>query len=270
MTTPLDLPPLPPASAVDATVEALRELKRRSGITLAVAVGRTLVEGIYHGDLARLRDRHNDCPTLRAIAAHPRVPFSLTALHQAIGVYDLVGRFPALPGTPLTLTHLRLVLPYPDAVQRRLLRQALAGEWSTKQLEQATRALKPARNKGGRPRLPRVVKTLNHLDRLAREEVAWADLDDLAGLPAEQRAALAGRVAQLQRHLRGVELRLEAEAGETAAESEAPALPGSSHVASEQALAGAPLAGEQHSRPGSASGAGMTAAPALALPGEQP
>ncbi|MEZ4437272.1 MAG: hypothetical protein R3F65_33170, partial [bacterium] len=89
MTTSLDLPPLP-AESVEATVDALCELKRRSGIGLAVAIGRTLAESIYDGDLTRLRDRRSDCPSLRAIAAHPRVPYSLTTLHQAIGVYELV------------------------------------------------------------------------------------------------------------------------------------------------------------------------------------
>ncbi|MCB9530132.1 MAG: hypothetical protein H6701_17385, partial [Myxococcales bacterium] len=188
MTTSLE--PLPfPSESVEATVDALCELKRRSGIGLAVAIGGTLAESVYGGDLTRMRERRNDCPSLRAIAAHPRVPFSLTTLHQAIGVYELVRRMPELPATYLTLTHLRLVLPYGDDIQRRLLLQALAEEWSTRQLEQAVRAIKPARGKGGRPRLPRVVKTLNQLDRIAREEAAWSDVDALAALPGERRAA---------------------------------------------------------------------------------
>ncbi|MCB9529985.1 MAG: hypothetical protein H6701_16625 [Myxococcales bacterium] len=100
------------AAFVADILEARGELKRRAGITLAVAIGRTLVEGVYDGGLARVRDRHNDCPTLRAIATHPRVPFRLTTLHHAIGVFDLVRRFREVPRTALTLTHLRLVLPY--------------------------------------------------------------------------------------------------------------------------------------------------------------
>ncbi|MEZ4436245.1 MAG: hypothetical protein R3F65_27930 [bacterium] len=207
--TTLDLPPLP-AEAIDATVEALCELKRRSGIGLAVAIGGTLAEGVYGGDLTRLRERRNDCPSLRAIAAHPRVPYSLTTLHQAIGVYELVQRIPELPATHLTLTHLRLVLPYGDEIQRRLLLQTLAEEWNTRQLEQAVRAIKPLRGKGGRPRLPRVVKTLNQLDRIAGEDAAWEDLDALRPMRPEQRAALAAQVARLRRHLRGIELRLAA------------------------------------------------------------
>ncbi|MEZ4434006.1 MAG: hypothetical protein R3F65_16490 [bacterium] len=207
MTTSLELLPLP-SEAVEATVDALCELKRRSGIGLAVAIGGTLAESVYGGDLSRLRARRKDCPSLRALAAHPRVPFSLTTLHQAIGVYELVQRIPELPATHLTLSHLRLVLPYGDEIQRGLLLRALAEEWSTRQLEQAVRAIKPLRGKGGRPRLPRVVKTLHRLDRIAREEAAWGDLDALAGLPAERRAALARRVAWLRRQLRGLALRL--------------------------------------------------------------
>ena len=41
------------SEAVEATVDALCELKRRSGIGLAVAIGRTLAESIYDGDLTR-------------------------------------------------------------------------------------------------------------------------------------------------------------------------------------------------------------------------
>jgi hypothetical protein len=212
----------PPAKAVDDTVDALCELRRRHGIDLAVSVGRAVLEGVYGGDIERLRDRNNDCPTLRSLAAHPRIPFNLTALHQAIGIYCLVERLPELPQTELTATHLRLVLPYGDDVQDRLLRQALAEEWTTKQLEQAARAIKPTRGKGGRPRLPAAVKTLNQLDRLAGEGTAWADLDALAGLPAERRAVLARKVARLRRYLRGVELRLgEAVEGEVAEPVEA-------------------------------------------------
>ncbi|MCB1226078.1 MAG: TolC family protein, partial [Verrucomicrobiales bacterium] len=170
--------------------------KRRSGIGLAVAIGGTLAESVYGGDLSRLRARRKDCPSLRALAAHPRVPFSLTTLHQAIGVYELVQRIPELPATHLTLTHLRLVLPYGDEIQRRLLLQALAEEWNTRQLEQAVRAIKPLRGKGGRPRLPRVVKTLNQLDRIAGEDAAWEDLDALRPMRPEQRAALAAQVAR--------------------------------------------------------------------------
>lgn len=91
-----------------------------------------MLEGVYGGDIERLRDRNSDCPTLRTLAAHPRIPFNLTALHQAIGIYCLVERLPELPQTELTATHLRLVLPYGDDVQDQLLRQALAEEWTTK------------------------------------------------------------------------------------------------------------------------------------------
>ncbi|MEZ4434372.1 MAG: hypothetical protein R3F65_18365 [bacterium] len=59
------------------------------------------------------------------------------------------------PRPLLTLTHLRLVLPYGDDIQRRLLLQALAEDRNTRQLEQAVRAIRPSRGKGGRPRLPR-------------------------------------------------------------------------------------------------------------------
>lgn len=101
------------------------------------------------------------------------------------------------------------MLPYGDDIQRRLLLQALAEEWNTRQLEQAVHAIKPSRGKGGRPRLPRVVKTLNQVGRIAGEDTAWDDLDELAPMPPEQRAALAGQITRLRRHLRGVELRLE-------------------------------------------------------------
>lgn len=212
---PRPRPSAPPAD-IDATIDALCELQRQRTIEHAVAIGRVIVEGIYGGDMHRLHDRPRDCPSLRALAAHPRMPFSTTALHQAIGVYRLVGRCPGVLDTDLTLTHLRAVLPCPEAAQDQLLSRAVAEAWPSRRLVEEARALHPPRSKGGRPRLPRVVKTLNQIDHVADQPLAWTDLEQLDRLPADKRSALSAKVVRLERRLRGLRLRLEDASSEPA------------------------------------------------------
>lgn len=140
----VDDPPALLPAALDGTVEALCELQRQRTIAFSVDVGRLIVEGICGGDLTRLRERQGkDCPSLRALAQHPRMPFSATALHQAIGVYQLAMRLPGVLDTELMLTHLRLVLPW-------------------------------------------VIRTLNHIDRLAHREHS-PRVDSSAWMSAQRR-----------------------------------------------------------------------------------
>lgn len=149
-----------------------------------VVRGRTVVDGIYDGDIERVRDRHKDCPTLRALAAHPRTSFSGTALHNAIGIYQLCTRNPGVLDSELTVTHRRAVLPFSAEVQDQLLIRAVPGGWTTDRLRQAARAVEPRGGKGGRPRLPQAMKTLTRLDRFVR----GAALGGSWALPAGRRA----------------------------------------------------------------------------------
>lgn len=192
---------------IEVTVDALCELTRRRGIEFAVDIGRTILEGIYDGDITRLRARIKDCPSLRALAAHPRIPLTATALHHAIHIYLLVRRLPAILDTDLTPTHLKLVLPLPEDTQADLLRRTVAAGWTTDQLAAAIRDCAP-RGTGGRPRLPRVVKTLHHLDTLTREPAAWADLDDIKAMPPAKQAALLRTIEAFERQLHGIKHRL--------------------------------------------------------------
>ena len=198
----------PPESDLDATVDALCELTRRRGIEYAVEVGRTILDGVYGGDVDRLRARHKQCPSLRALAAHPNMPLSSTALHQAIHIYLLVERMPGVVDTELTRTHLTAVLPLTPPKQAELLSHAVAKGWTTNQLKQAVRAHAP-RGRGGRPRLPRVVKTLHQLGTVAHDPAAWADLDAVGDLPADKQAALARAIDDLEAQLRAVRLQLD-------------------------------------------------------------
>lgn len=212
MNHPTSTPSLP--AAVEATVDALCDLQRHRTIAFSVDVGRIVVQGIYGGDLSRLRERHaKDCPTLRALAGHPRMPFSATALHQAIGIYLLATRLPGVLGSDLTLTHLRAVLPYPDDVQDHLLTCAIVESWSARELEYEARTWALAGGKGGRPRLPRVIRTLNQIDRLTADGAAWADVEAVTDQPEEKRLALWAQVTRLERRLHALRARLAAVIG---------------------------------------------------------
>ena len=201
---------LPAAEAIERTVDALCELQRQRSIAFSVEVGRLVVEGIYGGDLDQLRVRHGKPhPSLRALAAHPRMPMSATALYQSIGVYRIATRLPSVLDSELTLTHLRAVLPLVPAAQGALLSQAVTNGWTARRLADEVAAVKAPQRRGGRPRLPRVVKTLNLINRLADDDGAWGDLDGLDALSVGKQRRLAAQVERLERRLRGIKLQLQ-------------------------------------------------------------
>lgn len=121
------------AAVVDETIDALCELRREHAIAYSIDVGRVIVERMYGGDLDRLRARRDKSSlSLRALAGHPRMPLSATALHHAVGVYMLVARVPGLLDTELTLTHMRAVLSLSEEAQDQLLSRAVAEGWTSR------------------------------------------------------------------------------------------------------------------------------------------
>lgn len=194
-----------PADLIEATIAEMRGLLMHRTLEAAIDLGSLVVDRLYGGDFDRIGAP--DAPSLRALAEHPELPVSQTTLYHAVRVAELVQQIPEAMWLGLSITHLRAVLPLPVAERRALLLQASGEGWTTKQLEAAVRALNPP-GPGGRPRLPRVLKTVNQLRKVARQEGSWGDTEALAAMTPAQRSALLASIHTVERRLLALRAKL--------------------------------------------------------------
>ncbi len=178
-----------PEEVLDALADELRVTRRRRMLALAIEWGGRILEVIYDGDIERMRARGDDKDvSLRGLAE--RMDVSPAQLHLAVQVHDFVARHPELiEHDHLTVTHFRCVMPLPDSRRLELLHRATIEEWTTKALEREARALKKklTRGRGGRPRLPEGIKTLNSMHKYAENpEMHLAGIDDFSRLSPKQ------------------------------------------------------------------------------------
>lgn len=200
-----------------ALAAELRSLARDASVDLAIRIGRLVIERLYAGDLTTWRSRGAKAHSLRALARRADLPISTSALYRSIALYELASRMGGVTAwSELGVSHLRLVLGLPSDEQRRLLDQACAANWTVAELERETSLARTrcaeqgsSRKRGGRPRLPRFVKSLHRLRKYtdAPDEL-FGDLDAVATMPpdelAELRATLEvvrSRFEQLERAL---------------------------------------------------------------------
>jgi hypothetical protein len=182
-------------SAVERTVEKLRQLARTANLKMTLEVGSIVVDGVYGGDLAAVRRGEATDVPFRKLAAHPNVPFGAVTLWRAVGIYELSTRFPGIAKAKhLGVSHLRAILGLPHDAQERLLRAGEQERWTTDQLEQQASILRPAVSKGAgrRPLLP-AVRSLRQVGRIARSEALGGDLFERL-----DERALAGVLEELQ------------------------------------------------------------------------
>ena len=153
---------------IDEVVHALCTMNRARTLGLMLDVGALVVERLFGGDFDALRSRGRKDRSLRKLASHPKLPFSAATLWRAIAIYELVRRFPGLvEARCLGVSHLRAVLGLPPPVQERLLRAAESEKWSIDRLEQmAAEYSRDNRGRGGRPRVPGIVKAASRIERI--------------------------------------------------------------------------------------------------------
>lgn len=163
--------PHSPAACEERVRQTLRQVNALcKGTTLrfALDVGRLVVEGLYDGDLRRLRSRgQKDELAMRRLAADPDLAMSASALYRCVAIFELCGRLHRTEWRHVSTSHLRLVLPLPPSEQERFVREAEANGWKVRELERHIASFvgvaPPACAKGGRRRrseLSSVVHTL--------------------------------------------------------------------------------------------------------------
>jgi len=194
------------SGGLDGLAAELSALGKDAGVEQAVEIGRLVVERLYDGDLSAWRSRGPKAHSLRALARRSDLPVSSSALYRAIALYELSTRLGGVERwseAGLGISHLRLVLGLPEDEQRRLLDEAARHAWTVAELEReavCTRRRNPTRtSRGGRPRLPRFVKSVNRLRKAAEApDELFGDLDAAARMSAEDLAEIRDALATIR------------------------------------------------------------------------
>lgn len=203
-------------SRIERTTVKIRDIVGGTHLQMALAIGRIVIEEIFDGDLTRWRQRGPKDPSLRQLAADPRLTISASALYRSIGIYELKSRFADHPmWLKLTACHLRAVLGLPEAEQGRLLDLATAEAWTSQALEQAASVSRDNHktSRGGRPRKLMLVRAIESAERalVENDEAEVASGDALDELSADQRRDLLRRVRLLRERCSTLAAALEAD-----------------------------------------------------------
>lgn len=186
-------------AAIDRATSRINELVSNTGLQVAIAIGHIVVEELYDGDLSSWRQRGAKEHTLRQLAANPMLGISASALFRALAIYEIRARFPDHPcWETLTACHIRAVIGLPDEEQQRLLELANVHELSTQALELEAAKVRSEHksSRGGRPRKPRFLRSIESAERaMVDEEAVFGDLDALYSMSAKDRGELARRLS---------------------------------------------------------------------------
>lgn len=196
---------------VDLVVRELTTLVREATVDLSLKIGRLVVERFFAGDALHWRQHKQH--SFRQLARHPELPMSASALRRCVGLYELTQRVGDLMCFErLGTSHFRAVLGLSSQLQRELLTRANEQAWTVTQLESRVSEVrnKQQGRRGGRPRVPPLVKLVRRLEPLAEATALQLSSSDetfeLSELDVVEAHAVAARLSALFKEL---ELRLE-------------------------------------------------------------
>lgn len=179
---------------IDEVAAAIRDMQHERGLKLAYDIGKLVVDRFYGGDIEELHRRGAKDASLRKLAEHPALDRSRSWLHQSIGIYALVERRGGVHTCGhLGSSHVRAVLALPHKDQDKLLEKAQEQGWTVKELEAEAKKVHEhtKQGKGGRPALPRFVKSVHALKRFVDEgDDLFGDLDQVDELDDDEATLL--------------------------------------------------------------------------------
>jgi hypothetical protein len=196
-------PKSPDRERLDELAARLAEQGKDASVDQALEIGRMVLDTLYGGDLLAWRSRAAKAHSLRALARRDDLSVSSSGLYRAVALYELAQNLGGLERwSALGISHLRLVLGLPIAEQRRLLDAAVIHAWTVAELErEATTVRKRGPEqlgRGGRPRLPRFVKSVNRLRKAAEGAELFADVEAAAAMSPEQLAEIRDVLATIR------------------------------------------------------------------------
>lgn len=193
----------PERARLDELAARLAEQGKDATVDQALEIGRMVLDTLYGGDLLAWRSRAAKAHSLRALARREDLSVSSSGLYRAVALYELAQNLGGLERwSTLGISHLRLVLGLPICEQRRLLDAAVGNAWTVAELEReavAVRKREPEQlGRGGRPRLPRFVKSVNRLRKAAEGAELFADVEAAAEMSPERLAEIRDVLATIR------------------------------------------------------------------------
>jgi hypothetical protein len=211
-------PKSPDRERLDELAARLAEQGKDTTVEQALEVGRMVLDALYGGDLSAWRSRATKAHSLRALARRDDLSVSSSGLYRAVALYELAQNLGGFERwSTLGISHLRLVLGLPIPEQRRLLDAAVRHGWTVTELEReavAVRKREPEQlGRGGRPRLPRFVKSVNRLRKAAEGAELFADVEAAAEMSPERLAEIRDQLATIRVRCEALDQALERAAG---------------------------------------------------------
>ncbi len=192
---------------VQLAAERIGAISRQATLEFALEVGRVVITTLYEGDLHEWRRRGRKASSLRALARHPELCISPATLYRSLALYELSTRVrPVASWKFLGISHMRAVLSAPVETQQVILERAENEAWSVARVEREVAELCGSKEpqRGGRPRSPEYVKSIQKIGRLTDPD-ALEGFDDAERLETSQVHKLYALVAQARERLHLVE-----------------------------------------------------------------
>ncbi len=191
---------------VQLAIEKIGAISRRATLEFALEVGRVVVSTLYEGDLHEWRNRGKKSNSLRALTRHPSLCISSSTLYRSLALYELSTRLRRMTAwKSVGISHMRAVLSAPAEAQSAILERAESEAWSVARVEREVAELGSREpHRGGRPRSPEFIKSIQKIGRLTDPE-ALQGFDDARRLEAGQMHRLYSIVAQARERLHLVE-----------------------------------------------------------------
>jgi len=165
-------------------LDGVREQRR---IATVCEVGKLVVETLF-GGVDSWRHRTKGDLAYARLETQDGLPMTASELYRSVRIYELCDRVPAvLEANCLTLSHLLVALSVEASAQEQILRLASDGHWTVRQLREAVQRMHSPPPVTGRPRVPRVLKTLG---QVLASEGAFEGTDALLALSRKEARAL--------------------------------------------------------------------------------
>jgi len=177
---------------LDGAVERINEIYVRKGMETVLGVGRYVLDTFFDGDAANFRDHAKGHATFRQLAEREGdLHMSHVWIWRAVSIVDQLQALPEGADTQLPYTHHTLLLPVKSEKKKaKLAQKAMDEGLSKRDLEAEVRKVRTKEkgaSKAGRPPLPRFVKTVHKIEKLAvDDEELWGDLEDFDKLDSDE------------------------------------------------------------------------------------
>jgi len=184
-------------------VSKLCQITRESMLDYSIRVGSLVIHYFYGGDIKAWRSRGPKTQSFRRLARHPQLPMSASSLYRCVAIFELCDRLNVVSRwSRITVSHLRVVLPFDEKEQCRLMSAANAERWSVQRLEQEARKVATNEARRGRSATPELVRFGRSIEKLHRSSSLVLDsLPNVSRMLGEKYPCIVQDIEQSIRNL---------------------------------------------------------------------